>query len=126
MVEVSHQAADLSRAAKIIGTQVERLIGDIEKELDDFEADVGSRLQKIQQTPEGQLSTEQLESIMRLLKRGNLNPEKIAQIIQRFDQDGDGKVFVQDIFDMAKELEDQEGVGVVRKDIDLKNNGNKK
>lgn len=105
---------DQDKTTEILEQQVDNLIQEIEKELSFVENnDSGSKLNLLNMNENGQLTVDQLENILRLLKNPNLNQDKISALIQQFDKDGDGKILIRDIIEMAKKFEEQEGTGVV-------------
>lgn len=111
--EASRDTLEVSRAAHALEGQVERLIAAIDQELRTLEADIGSRLQSIQADEKGQLTVAQLEAVFRAIKSDRFDQQRVTAIIHKFDTDGDGKVFLADILQMAERAEDQEGTGVV-------------
>lgn len=108
----------ISKAAEALGSQVEKLITEIDHEIDKFEAEVGNRLQIIKADSQGQLTTSQLELVFKMLKKKNFDQDRVRSLINQFDQDGDGKVFIKDIYELAKMAEEKEGTGIIRNDED--------
>lgn len=102
-----------TKAALALESEVEKLIGGIEEELAKYELEVGNKLQMLKVDENGQLTIEQLESVFKLLKDQSIDQDKIKAILRKFDNDGDGKVFLKDVQDLARQLEDVEGTGTL-------------
>ena len=64
----------------------------------------------------GQIALEQLNTVIRLIRSSPSESKRLEKIIETFDTDKDGKVFIKDIIEMAKKAEELEGHGVVLKD----------
>ena len=54
--------------------------------------------------------------LIRLIRSSPSESKRLEKIIETFDTDKDGKVFIKDIIEMAKKAEELEGHGVVLKD----------
>lgn len=114
--ELSHNQLDVTKTAKKLENQIDRLISDVETELAKYEMDLGDKNQLFKPDENGQLTVAQLESICKMLKNKEVSQEKLTEILKKFDADGDGKIFVEDIIKLAVSAQDQEGSGVIHPD----------
>lgn len=115
MSQNSENKLSISKAAKLLEGQVDKFLEDIDKEISSLQRSLGQRLQVVQADSQGQLTTEQLQLILRMVKNNSdLDETKVYAIIEKFDNDKDGKVFIEDIYRMAKEYEEAEGCGVIK------------
>lgn len=111
------------KAAEIIGEKLEKLVDEIEAELLSLQDKVGDRLKLISMDKDGSVTIDQLEKIFKLIRKDPGESERLRNIIQTFDTDGDGKILVSDILKMAESAEEKEGHGTV---IDNKQPSNSK
>ena len=95
------QANSSSAAAKAIETQVDKLIADIEKMIPFYETEIRARLQSICPSKEGSISVEEMRLLLEYLRDSPKDAKKMSEIIKAFDKDGDGKIFVRDILELA-------------------------
>ncbi|KAJ3094610.1 hypothetical protein HDU97_007872 [Phlyctochytrium planicorne] len=105
---------DLPKATESVGTRVDKMIKKIEKEMEKYDTEIGSKLNLIRPDEEGRLSISDLEEALRVI-RDNPGDERIKKIVKRLDSDGDGAVSLAEIQAMVSETE-KEGTGVVIKD----------
>lgn len=106
----------LSKEGQIVESQVEKLIAEIDHEISQVE-----NLQKPRQiTVENsrEITTAQLESILRVLRFDNRDKEGVTALIRKLDENGDGKISLDDIYAISKEIEEKEGCGVLREQLD--------
>lgn len=89
------------RTVQKIEDQVERLIDDIDEDITDYELEVKRRLSMIDSDYRCAVSTSVLERLVKYSAHTPQDSNRIAAAIKSFDSDGDGKVFVQDIVDIA-------------------------
>lgn len=107
LAELKEEVSGLKGAATsnprvgAIELQVDKLIQGIEKQISDFEVEIGKRLHLVTPAKDGTISVEQLQSILRHLRSSPQDSEKLREIIRAFDKDGDGKIFIRDILELA-------------------------
>lgn len=111
--EVSENKLKEPKAAELIGGKIEQLIGDIEQQLQSLHDQLGARLNLISADSKGQISLDQLESVFTLIRHNPTEHVRLEKIIKAFDTDGDGKVLIADIIEMAKMADESEGCGVL-------------
>ena len=106
-----------SKAAEVISGRIEKLIDELESDLQSLHDRLGARLNLISADEKGQISLDQLETVFKLIRHSSSESDRLDRIIKAFDKDGDGKVFISDIIEMANRIENEEGQGIVfRKD----------
>lgn len=102
-----------SKAAEIIGEKIEKIIGELESDLQSLNDRLGARLNLISADEKGQITVDQLNTDFKLIRHSQSESDKLDKIIKTFDSDKDGKVFISDIIEMAKKAEEIEGQGKV-------------
>ncbi|KAG5457103.1 MAG: tryptophan synthase beta subunit-like PLP-dependent enzyme [Olpidium bornovanus] len=98
-----------SKASTRLGARLEKLIQKLDIELRQYNTEVGSRVDLALVNQDGQVSVEELEKALKLV-RHNPQDDRIRAIAQKLDKDGDGLVFLKDLQEIAQEAE---GHGVV-------------
>lgn len=107
LAELKEEVSDLKGAitsnprVEAIESQVDKLIQDIEKQISNFEVEIGKRLHLVTPAKDGTISIEQLQSILRHVRNSPQDSEKLREIIKAFDKDGDGKIFIREILELA-------------------------
>lgn len=86
------------------------MIQKIDKELEQYDSEVGSKLNLIQANESGQISVKDLEEALRIIKHTPGDNEKIQKIVKKLDVDADGLVFLDHISELCVE---GEGLGVL-------------
>lgn len=102
--------------ALMIEDQVGKLISKIDVQLCEFEEEIGKRLQIIESSHDGSITSEQMATLIQMIRDSPTNYKRIKKAIALFDSDGDGKIFIKDILEIAQRSEAPEGHGT----IDLK------
>lgn len=105
-----------SKAAEIIGRQLEKLVGELENELQSLQDKLGARLNLIAADEKGTISLSQLALIFKMIQRRPGEVSRLQDIIKTFDSDGDGKVLISDILEMHARAKEEEGHGVLVND----------
>lgn len=95
--------ASANEKVRALEKQVGKLISDIEKDLIHFEAEISKRLQILHPDKDGTITIEQLQSLLSYIKNTPKDAARLQKIIEAFDRDGDGKVFLRDIKEMAQQ-----------------------
>mgnify|MGYP000747653822 CR=1 FL=1 len=101
------------KAAGLINARLEKIISDIKDELQLLQDKLGTRLNLLSPDDQGAISVNQLKTVFQLVKKRPSEFARLEDIIKKFDSDGDGKVMLDDILKLAKEAEEEEGLGVL-------------
>ncbi|CAG8450501.1 5301_t:CDS:2 [Acaulospora morrowiae] len=99
-----------SKVSLRLGSRLEKMIHKIDKELEQYDSEVGSKLNIIQANESGQISVSDLEEALRIIKHTPGDNETIKKIVLKLDADGDGLVFLDHISELCTE---GEGIGVL-------------
>lgn len=108
------------KAAGIIGETIDKIIEELEIDLQSLHDRLGARLNLISADEKGQISLDQLNTVFKLIRHSPSESDKLDKIIRTFDTDKDGKVFITDILEMSKKAEEIEGYGTVLEDPNKK------
>ena len=95
-----------------LGNRVDKMISKLESELLKYDSQIGSKLNLVKPTADGQISIQDLEQVLRVI-RDHPDDERINKIVKKLDADNDGMV----LFDEIIKLDDsdgKDGVGEVR------------
>ncbi|CAG8489535.1 9974_t:CDS:2 [Diversispora eburnea] len=111
--------AQESKLSNRLGSRLEKMIQKIDKELEQYDTEVGSKLNIIQANESGQISVNALEEALRIIKHTPGDNERIKKIVKKLDADGDGLVFLDHISELCTE---GEGLGVL---VEKENESNK-
>lgn len=106
----------MTKEAQIVESQVEKLIGEIDEELAQVETEQQKKPKHIKLDSFREISTSQLESVLNVLRRGSHDKDSIRALIKKLDENDDGMISIDDIYAIAKEIEEKEGCGVVKKE----------
>lgn len=101
------------RTALMIEEQVEKLIAKIDAQLSEFEDEIGKRLQIIESSQDGSITEDQLATLIQMIRDSPTDYKRLKKAIALFDADGDGKIFIKDILEIANRSEPSEGHGTV-------------
>lgn len=101
------------RTALMIEEQVEKLITKIDAQLSEFEDEIGKRLQIIESAQDGSITEDQLATLIQMIRDSPTDYKRLKKAIALFDADGDGKIFIKDILEIANRSEASEGHGTV-------------
>ncbi len=85
-----------------LGQQVDKMITLIEKEMERFDSEAGSKLNLVRPDAEGRLTLNDLESILKQI-RDHPDDDRIKAIVKKLDKDGDGYVVLQEIIHLASD-----------------------
>ena len=88
--------------SEIFGSRVDKMISKIEQELIKYDSEIGSKLNLIKPNLEGQISIQDLEATLRII-RDHPEDARIAKIISKLDSDNDGLVTMNEIMFLAEE-----------------------
>jgi LETM1 and EF-hand domain-containing protein 1 len=101
------------KAAELINEKLEKLIVDLESDLQELHEKLGARLNLLSLDDKGSVTVAQLNLAFQLIKKTPTATSRLDEIICKFDKDGDGKVLLSDILQLAKEADEEEGQGVL-------------
>ncbi|CAG8730739.1 5616_t:CDS:10, partial [Dentiscutata erythropus] len=99
-----------SSVSSRLGSRLEKMIRRIDKELQQYDSEVGSKLNLIQANESGQISVNDLAEALRIIKHTPGDNEMIKKIVKKLDADGDGLVFLDHIYELCSA---GEGLGVL-------------
>lgn len=102
-----------SKSAEILGEKIEKMVEQLESDLQSLHDRLGARLNLISADEKGQISLDQLNTVLKLIRNSPKESEKLEKIIEAFDTDKDGKIFIKDIIEMANKSEEIEGQGII-------------
>jgi LETM1 and EF-hand domain-containing protein 1 len=85
------------------------MISSIEKELSNYDQEVGTKLNLVKTNDEGQISISDLEEALKVI-RDRPNDERIKKIVNQLDGDHDGLVAMNEILML---VQDKEGHGEI-------------
>lgn len=105
MEDMKRDLPSTSGPTSFINNRLAKLISSIDDEISSIEREIGQRLFKIQANHEGQLTVEQLEKILSWC-REKPDSQRLQRLIKKFDSDGDGRMFVEDILKLTKKDSD--------------------
>lgn len=84
----------------------------IDEQLEEYDRDVGSRMNIIEASPSGKISVDDLEQALRLIKH---RPDEgiLESLVDKLDVDNDGLVPLADLVELARQ---ESGLGIMRDD----------
>lgn len=88
---------------KLIDKQVNKIVKKIDVNFKSLEEEVKKRLSNVMISSEGVITTDQLKTIIGLIRKSPKTTEYVESVIKSFDRDGDGKVFIRDILAAIEE-----------------------
>jgi len=93
-------ADDGSPKAKSLYRRVRSMLQRIDKQLEEFDKDVGGRMHLIEASPTGKISVDDLEQALRLI-RHRPDEEMLQKLVDKLDVDLDGLVPLNDVLELA-------------------------
>lgn len=88
------------------------MIFKLESELLKYDSQIGTKLNLVKPTVDGQISIQDLEQVLRVI-RDHPDDERINKIVKKLDADNDGMVLLDEIIKLD-DSEGKDGVGEVR------------
>ncbi|KAK0564223.1 LETM1 domain-containing protein ylh47 [Tilletia horrida] len=88
----------------------------IDKQIEDYDRDVGSRMNLIQTSATGKISVDDLEQALRLIKHRPPD-ETLEKLVDKLDVDHDGLIPLDDVIELARQ---ETGLGIMREDDNAK------
>ncbi|WFD41650.1 LETM1 domain-containing protein ylh47 [Malassezia psittaci] len=91
-------------SAKVKGLykRIRNMLQKIDKQLEDYDREVGGRMHLIQTSSTGKISADDLEQALRLIKH-RPSDDKLQQIVDKLDVDLDGLVPLDHVLDIARD-----------------------
>lgn len=109
------------KSATKLGARVDMMIASLEKQLTKYDKEVGSTLNIVRPDKQGQISIQDLESALKLI-RNHPNDERIKAIVAKLDADADGLVALPELISLVEEAEASDvGIGCIKKKSTEKN-----
>jgi len=99
---------DPSAPSDPLAKKIRAMLGKLDKQLEAYDAKVGSSLQIVKLDPHGKISVQDLEQALSVIKHAP-SPEVVHGVVQKLDVDGDGFVVLEHVLDLIGE----EGLGIV-------------
>ncbi|TPX69882.1 hypothetical protein CcCBS67573_g06722 [Chytriomyces confervae] len=94
------------RTVSAVSSRVNKMIASLEAEIAKIDSEIGSSMNVIQPDAAGNLSVEELQNALNLIK-DNPGDERIKKIVKRLDRDGDGVVTIPEVLAFVNEVEMQ-------------------
>ena len=89
------------------------MISKLESELLKYDSQIGTKLNLVKPTSDGQISIQDLEKVLRVI-RDHPDDERINKIVKKLDADNDGMVLLDEIIKLDDPENPKDGVGEVR------------
>uniref|UniRef100_A0A5B7AUX7 Mitochondrial proton/calcium exchanger protein n=1 Tax=Davidia involucrata TaxID=16924 RepID=A0A5B7AUX7_DAVIN len=106
--EESDHAAEVDVGDEVSSALIDRvdaMLQNLEKEIDDVDAEIGDRWQLLDRDYDGKVTPEEVAAAALYLK-DTLGKEGIQELISNLSKDGDGKILVEDIVKLGSRAED--------------------
>ena len=100
------------KSSERLGNRVDKMIFKLESELLKYDSQIGTKLNLVKPTVDGQISIQDLEQVLRVI-RDHPDDERINKIVKKLDADNDGMVLLDEIIKLD-DSEGKDGVGEVR------------
>lgn len=88
------------------------MLEQIDRQLEEYEKEVGSKMHIIEASPTGKISVDDLEQALRLIKH-RPSEDVLERLVDAMDKDKDGLVPLEEVVALA---ERESGLGIVRED----------
>ncbi|PWN36316.1 LETM1-domain-containing protein [Meira miltonrushii] len=105
-------SSSVSTSSRGLAKRVRSMLQKIDAQLEDYDRDVGSRMNIIEASPSGKISVDDLEQALRLIKH-RPDDEILERLVDKLDIDNDGLVPLTDVVELARK---ESGLGIVRDD----------
>lgn len=105
-------STNVSAASRSLAKRIKSMLQKIDEQLEEYDRDVGSRMNIIETSPSGKISVDDLEQALRLIKH---RPEEeiLERLVDKLDVDNDGLVPLKDVVELAQA---ESGLGILRDD----------
>jgi len=105
MKETKKENLKESKAAVRLESRIEKMVDKLEKDLQDFDVEVGNSLNLIKPDKDGNITLSELETALNLI-RHHPDQDNIHEIVAKFDPDNDGVVDAKQIIELAHEVQE--------------------
>lgn len=105
-------SSSVSTSSRGLAKRVRSMLQKIDAQLEDYDRDVGSRMNIIEASPSGKISVDDLEQALRLIKH-RPDDEILERLVDKLDIDNDGLVPLTEVVELARK---ESGLGIVRDD----------
>lgn len=107
-----NSSSQVSSSNRGLAKRVKSMLQKIDEQLEEYDRDVGSRMNIIEASPSGKISVDDLEQALRLIKH---RPDEgiLESLVDKLDVDNDGLVPLADLVELARQ---ESGLGIMRDD----------
>jgi len=107
--ESDHQAeaAAEEKVSSALIEKVDAMLQELEKEIDDVDAQIGNRWQLLDRDHDGKVTPEEVAAAAAYLK-DTIGKEGVQELISNLSKDKEGKILVEDIVKLASQTENNE------------------
>jgi LETM1 and EF-hand domain-containing protein 1 len=108
----ARKAAELLTETTIkIDSQVDRLIEKITSELQEYDDEIGSKLQVLRANEQGLVRVSDLEEALKLIRSRPANDTELKALVRKLDKDGDGLITMHELLQVGDLNENETGSG---------------
>jgi len=107
--ESDHQAEEAAeeKVSSALIEKVDAMLQELEKEIDDVDAQIGNRWQLLDRDHDGKVTPEEVAAAAAYLK-DTIGKEGVQELISNLSKDKEGKILVEDIVKLASQTENNE------------------
>ncbi|PUZ76467.1 hypothetical protein GQ55_1G293500 [Panicum hallii var. hallii] len=107
--ESDHQAEEAAeeKVSSALIEKVDAMLQELEKEIDDVDAQIGNRWQLLDRDHDGKVTPEEVAAAAAYLK-DTIGKEGVQELISNLSKDKEGKIHVEDIVKLASQTENNE------------------
>lgn len=106
----ANTSANVSMGSRSLAKRINSMLKKIDHQLEEYDRDVGSRMNIIEASSTGKISVDDLEQALRLIKH-RPDEEILERLVDKLDVDNDGLVPLKDVVELARH---ESGLGIVR------------
>uniref|UniRef100_A0A0D9VI51 Mitochondrial proton/calcium exchanger protein n=1 Tax=Leersia perrieri TaxID=77586 RepID=A0A0D9VI51_9ORYZ len=106
--EESDEAAEIAEEEKVSSALIEKvdaMLQELEKEIDDVDAQIGNRWQILDRDHDGKVTPEEVAAAAAYLK-DTIGKEGVQELISNLSKDKEGKILVEDIVKLASQTDE--------------------
>ncbi|KAF9414406.1 hypothetical protein BGZ94_000402 [Podila epigama] len=111
--DLSKVHASETKVTQRLGQRLEQMIKSLDKELLAYDTNISNTLQAFAANEQGELSVKDLAKALRVIQH-TPTEDNIKAIIQRLDPNGDGLVLLSHIWELAQQVEHEDGSNYLR------------
>ncbi|KAF9910398.1 hypothetical protein EC991_006663 [Linnemannia zychae] len=98
---------------RLLGSRVEKMISKLDEELQAYESYSQEKFKPLTTNERNELTVAEVEAALKIIKHTPGDDATIKMIVQKLDVVGDGLVRLDHIFELADQVEQEEGIGGV-------------